>query len=146
MDFGSCSVAAYNTSFLPCGTGSPHGLALNQVAAGATGFCTDARNTCAFSTSGLGITCPRSDRRCWPSRPDLCWWWPSRLVATATSANCLTLNYYRLAIGTSRQVLMVGEWGTLLPVLRCPARLFATAIEGLILPEPPETAGASDRG
>src|SRR6516164_2214570 len=53
MDFGSCSVAAYNTSFLPCGTGSPHGLVLNQVAAGATGFCTDARNTCAFSTSGL---------------------------------------------------------------------------------------------
>ena len=50
MDFGSCSVAAYNTSFLPCGTGSPHGLVLNQVAAGATGFCTDARNTCA---SGL---------------------------------------------------------------------------------------------
>src|SRR5262249_17101713 len=28
------------------------------------------------------------------SRPHLCWWWPSRLVATATSANCLTLNYY----------------------------------------------------
>src|SRR5262249_45489381 len=27
----------------------PHGLVLNQVAAGATGFCTDARNTCAFS-------------------------------------------------------------------------------------------------
>jgi hypothetical protein len=36
----------------------------------------------------------------------------------------------RLAIGTSRQVLMVGEWGTLFPVLRCPARLFATASEG----------------
>ena len=53
MDFGSCSVAAYNTSFLPCGTGSLHGLVLNQVAAGATGFCTDARNTCAFSTSDL---------------------------------------------------------------------------------------------
>ena len=52
MDFGSCSVAAYNTSFLPR-TGPPHGLVLNQVAAGATGFCTDARNTCAFSTSGL---------------------------------------------------------------------------------------------
>jgi len=52
MDFGSCSVAAYNTSFLPCGR-SPHGLVLNQVAAGATGFCTDARNTCAFNTSGL---------------------------------------------------------------------------------------------
>src|SRR5262249_51453595 len=52
MDFGSCSVAAYNTSFLPR-TRSPHGLVLNQVAAGATGFCTDARNTCAFSTSGL---------------------------------------------------------------------------------------------
>jgi len=33
---------------------------------------------------------------------------------------------------------MVGEWGTLYPVLRCPARLFATAIEGLILPEPSE--------
>src|SRR6516165_5605089 len=80
-----------------------------------------------------------SHRRCRPSRPHLCWWWPSRLVATATSANCLTLNYYRLAIGTSRQVLMVGEWGTLLPVLRCPARLFATAIEGLILPEPSES-------
>ena len=60
------------------------------------------------------------------------------MVATATSANCLTLNYYRLAIGTSRQVLMVGEWGTLFPVLKCPARLFATAIEGLILPEPSE--------
>src|SRR5262245_37587096 len=44
---------------------------------------------------------------------------------------------------------MVGEWGTLLPVLRCPARLFATAIEGLILPEPSEPtrrqAGASER-
>ena len=53
MDFGSCSVAAYNTSFLPCGTASLHGLVLNQVAAGATGFCTDARNTCAFSASGL---------------------------------------------------------------------------------------------
>src|SRR5215470_4337689 len=53
MDFGSCNVAAYNTSFLPRGTGSPHGLVLNQVAAGATGFCTDARNTCAFSTSRL---------------------------------------------------------------------------------------------
>ena len=52
MDFGSCSVAAYSTSFLPR-TGSPHGLVLNQVAAGATGFCTDAPNTCAFSTSGL---------------------------------------------------------------------------------------------
>ena len=52
MDFGSCSVAAYNTSFLPR-TGPPHGLVLNQVAAGATGFCTDARNTCAFSASGL---------------------------------------------------------------------------------------------
>src|SRR5262245_34949209 len=54
------------------------------------------------------------------SRPDLGERWPSRLVATAASANCLTLN--RLAIDTFRQVLMVGEWGTLLPVLRCPAR------------------------
>ena len=70
------------------------------------------------------------------SRPDLGERWPSRLVATAASANCLTLN--RLAIDTFRQVLMVGEWGTLLPVLRCPARLFATVIEGLILPEPSE--------
>src|SRR5262249_11773898 len=84
-----------------------------------------------------------SHRRCRPSRPHLCWWWPSRLVATATSANCLTLNYYRLAIGTSRQVLMVGEWGTLLPVLRCPARLFATVIEGLSFPS--KARAVSDR-
>src|SRR5262249_45851219 len=83
MDFGSCSVAAYSTSFLPR-TGSPHGLVLNQVAAGATGFCTDARNTCAFSTSGPSrITCPRSHRRCRTSRSDLGVRWPARLVATA---------------------------------------------------------------
>jgi len=25
----------------------------------------------------------RPHRRCWPSRPDPCWRWPSRLVATA---------------------------------------------------------------
>src|SRR5262245_57683700 len=27
--------------------------------------------------------CSRPHRRCWPSRPHLGWWWPSRLVATA---------------------------------------------------------------
>jgi hypothetical protein len=27
--------------------------------------------------------CPRPHRRCWPSRPNPRWYWPSRLVATA---------------------------------------------------------------
>src|SRR6516225_5629697 len=32
---------------------------------------------------------PRSHRRCPTARPNLCWWWPARLVATA-AAYCLS--------------------------------------------------------
>jgi hypothetical protein len=46
---------------------------------------------------------PRPHRRCWPARPDLCWRWRSRLVATATedrlnfrSARTLLLRRSRL--------------------------------------------------